>query len=137
MKFNNKRGITFVGLVDKVTPIPLVDEHNMFLTDYNRFAKHHRRAYVVGDVMYLCLPNDLNPEYINLRGILEDPTKGFRYNGTSVSAFDQELDEYPFPEEHLPVLVDRIIKSELNATFAFKGDVLNNSQDDTQITPNA
>lgn len=134
LKMNNKRGITFVGMVDKTTPIPIIDEHSVYLAGHNRFAKNHRRAYFVGADMYICLPKDVSMDYINIRGILEDPTKYLKHNGASASlSYDPDTDNYPFPDEHLPVLIDRVVKSELNATFAIKGDIVNNSTDDSLI----
>lgn len=134
LKFNNKRGITFVGLVDKVTPIPLIDEHNAFLGKHNRFAKNHRRAYVVGDEMYVVLPLDIEMSYINVRGILQDPRDGTKVNGTGTDVdYSDETTEFPFPDEHLPVLVDRILKSELAYTMRTPQDNFNNGVEDFSL----
>lgn len=137
LKFNNKRGVTFVGLVDKVTPIPLVDEHNIYLGKYNRFAKNHRRAYFIDKELYLVLPLDNEMSYVNIRGILQDPRDGDKINGTSQALplirYDDEITPFPFPDEHLPVLVDRVLKSELAYTLRTPQDNFNNGVEDFSV----
>tara|TARA_R110001632_G_scaffold193983_2_gene314974 strand:+ start:2676 stop:3401 length:726 start_codon:yes stop_codon:yes gene_type:complete len=134
LKFNNRRGVTFVGLVDKVTPIPLIDEHNAFLTKHNKFAKNHRRGYFVGKELYIVLPTDFEMAYINVRGILQDPRMGVKINGTATSfQYDDDATQFPFPDEHLPVLVDRVLKSELSFTLKVPQDNFNNGVEDFSV----
>ena len=103
------------------------------VADY-RFAKNHRRGYFVGKELYIVLPKDSEMSYINVRGILQDPRKGEKINGTGTSIpYIDDTTQFPFPDEHLPVLVDRVLKSELSFTLKTPQDNFNNGVEDFSV----
>jgi len=75
--------------------------------------------------------------YVNIRGILQDPRDGDKINGTSQTLplirYDDEITPFPFPDEHLPVLVDRVLKSELAYTLRTPQDNFNNGVEDFSV----
>ncbi|MFR1619635.1 hypothetical protein [Megamonas funiformis] len=79
-------------------------------------------AYVKDNHLYLNGPGDL--EYVQIEGVLEDPTK-------AGDCFDYD-DVYPVPANLIPVIKDMIFKRELDIMLKVPSDTTNNSTNDVK-----
>lgn len=82
-------------------------------------------AYQKGEYLYLGGPGYL--EWIQIGGILEDPTK-------AEDCFDYDTTPYPIPANMIPVLKQMIFARELNIMLQMPTDNTNNSANDVQNT---
>ena len=125
----NQRGLVFVGLVDKVTPIIISPPNVVELRKHLRFGAKLRRAYMVGDRLYVTDPFNEDICFINVRGIFDDPTavEWVDEDGNTQCIGDDE--EYPMPEHYTSDIVSRIMQYELNMVIRTENDELNDSRE--------
>ena len=128
VQFNGLKGIAFIGLGDRQTPIQLSSAENIFFTQYNRFTNHMRRAFLIGSRLYLyALSTDSINLDINIRAVFSDPTEVIGY-------LNDDTTQYPFPEELIEPLSMEILTREYGITLNAPVDELNNAKDDKIIT---
>ena len=88
--------------------------------------------------MYLKLyGNDVDLEYVNIRGVFEDPAKVYEWpiKGCEPKCYDPLKDEYPMPLSMYEYVTSSIMQKELNMTIQTKEDELNNAKDERGIEP--
>jgi len=107
LDLKDNAGLTFLGLVDKVTSIPvnvtdgILDDH----APYKR--KSGMSAQIIGNRVYIYGNNDLC--YINVRGIADDPTTVQSCGiDNVVKCFDFDKDCYPIPSHLEKAMYDMI-----------------------------
>lgn len=148
LKISTKRAgiipsLTFFGLIDKVTPIP-VDAFGY--GDMNNFVMYSPKkgieAKIIGNVAYVFENKKDNLDVvdedelcaINVRGIFDDPTciNCCGADGV-VSCFDWDKDCYPIPGHLESALYGRIWERELGLVMSSKQDNTNNEQTERGI----
>lgn len=78
-------------------------------------------AYIKNNHLYLLGPEHL--EYVEIDGILEDPTK-------AGNCFDYDSIPYPVPANIIPTIKDMIFSKEINRMLSVPTDITNNSTND-------
>lgn len=136
--FPGGRALTFVGLIDKQTPIILDYPDTHIFERATRFGKLMNRAYVVGNTLYVVSKEGYESlKYINIRGVFEDPTEVFTYAypGCEARCFNRATDEYPLSQKMYDEVLRRIMIRELNMTSQTVTDELNNAREDNAKRP--
>lgn len=125
----NNRGLTFFGLVDKVTTIPInttdaiLDEH----APYKR--KNKITAQIIGNKVYIA--NALDLCWISARGIADDPTTIQTCGKDEVAkCFDMDKDCYPIPSHLEKAMYDEIFKHTMPIIMRSLEDKSNNDNGD-------
>ncbi len=130
--FPKGRAISFLGKIDKVTPFVKGDSDTEYFKSETRFGKIMSRGFVVGQNYYLELSeNDANIEYMNVRGVFEDPTSISTYAkaGCQPKCFDDDIDEYPLPLNMYVYVLTNILQKELNFSEQALNDELNDARE--------
>jgi hypothetical protein len=131
----NNRGLIFIGLIDKQTPIVLDYPDTSFYKRQTRFGNKFHRAYLINNKLYI-ITKQSNSElkYINVRGVFEDPTKAFTYTvpGCDKICYDDNIDTYPIPMRMYEPITQGILQNELNITLNSVNDELNNARQNYQ-----
>jgi hypothetical protein len=120
----NNRGLAFVGLIDKQTPIAPSSSGTVHFAQYKRVGADLRRYYTIGDSLYIATsdPKD-NLTYVNVRGIFEDPSSISVCSSTGTCVcFDESTDKYPIPAKYVPLITERILKGELGYVLQTPND---------------
>jgi hypothetical protein len=129
---------TFVGLINKTTPIALYDISTIFFSNYARYTKFLRKAFFLDNYIHITSYIGDNIKYINIQGLFEDPTKiaEFKKCNTNENCFDVNTSEYPIPSHLLQILTQMILEREIK--IAVNGmnltDNTNDSDDNPKIT---
>lgn len=124
------RSLYFVGLIDKITSIPIGTSLKARYQQYDEYTKERRFCFLVRNQIYFLLPKYDDLEVVNIRGIFEDPDLAANYNcGTDnpLGCEDGES-EYPMPGYLIQPMRASIMKNELNITVATR--MLNDNVND-------
>lgn len=133
--FPENRAISFMGKIDKREPFIFGNADTEYYKSNTRFGNLMTRTSIIGDSVYLELSDkDADLEYMNIRGVFEDPTKVDQYAtaGCKPKCFDKEIDEYPLPFELYVYVLENILSKELNWTEQAVNDELNNARKDNE-----
>ncbi len=134
--FPNNRAITFVGKIDKRTPFIIDSADVTMFKEHTAFGKNLNRVYPVGQTFYVRLyGDDMNLEYINARGVYEDPATVFSWvtPGCAPECYNPLTDEYPMPLSMYDYVTSSILQKELNITMQTQEDIMNNAKDEDGI----
>ncbi len=133
--FPDNRAIAFVGKIDKITPIILNHPDVIKFKAETRFGKITSRATMIGNRLYLYLvEDDMEMEYINVRGVFEDPAavEFFPKEGCDAVCYNPAVDQYPMPMRLYEYVLRQILTLELNWTIQSVNDELNNARQDNE-----
>lgn len=133
--FPKDRAIVFVGKIDKVEPFILGNADVSYFKAATQFGKMMTRVLMIGNNMYFQLNDkDSELEYVNIRGVFEDPTKVDQYAlaGCKPACFDDATSEYPLPLNLYVYVLSNILQKELQFSEAAVNDELNNARKDNQ-----
>lgn len=133
--FPKDRAIVFVGKIDKREPFILGNADVAYFKAATQFGKMMTRVSMIGDNMYFQLNDrDSELEYVNIRGVFEDPTKVDQYAtaGCKPACFNDATSEYPLPLNLYVYVLSNILQKELQWNEAAVNDELNNARKDNQ-----
>ena len=133
VNFPQYRGL-FVGLINKQEPIIIDNPNTHFFTVQTRFGDKFTRAYLIHDVLYVVTKDDHDYlEYINVRGVFEDPDKVMNWSapGCDPTPCTSDDDEYPMPSEMYEIVMRKIFSLELQLGLQTVNDIINNNQLDS------
>jgi hypothetical protein len=123
------KSITFVGLIDKVTPIIMGNADVSYFKSHQRFTGNMRRAYFIGKYLYVTDPFNEDICKINVRGVFDDPTSVSTVDADgTVNCYDDDQ-EYPIPLSLIPEITTAIMQRELQMTVQATNDELNDSRE--------
>ncbi len=126
--------ITYFGLVNKQTRIPLSDYNYGSFAEYSRFSPAQRiYAEKIGNTLYVHGVDDLWAlEGVNLRGVFADPANLVTDNGTEILCYDWDTDNYPIPATLESAMYDLIFEKEVGIARTVKAD--NSDNEVTNVT---
>lgn len=104
-------GVSFLGLIDKRTRIYLPEGNYGDLDDYTPFSKKSdKKAYAIGETIYLYGSGVKNLCVVNVRIIAYDPTtvKTCASETAEDCCFDEYSDNYPVPTHLEQALYDMV-----------------------------
>lgn len=120
----NKNLITYVGTVDKRHFFDMIPAaRSRFVGAGSKYTAKKRRWFPLNDYIYVIYDKPL--KYINIRGVLEDPSDAAAFNHcTGTPCFDDNS-EYPLASWMIQPITDMIIKGEFKESMAFPPDTKN------------
>ena len=133
VRFNFKDAITFVGHPDGTSPISLVEAHMLKYLAYDKYTAHKPKAYMVNDYMYLYNPGDM--QYLNVRGVFENPSDLSVYKCETGICFDEGKEDFPIPMDMLSMINAGIINGELRLLAGTTSDTANDRSQDVGRIP--
>jgi len=128
VRFNFKEAITYTGDVTGTGRIQLIEPFEVTFLPYDKHTRNRPKAYMIEDYMYLYNPNAM--EYINIRGIFEDPEEvaSFDCNG---ACYDDSSD-FPLPADMIGAITQGLLSGELQVLMGTFTDTENDRQQDRQ-----
>lgn len=116
----NNGAITYFGLVNKQTRIPISEVNYGTYANFNRFVPRRTYGERIGSTIYLHNIDEAFPlEGVNARGVLEDPTQ-ITACGVELVCFNKETDPYPISAHLVQPLTDLILSKEFGIARAMK-----------------
>ena len=135
VRFNFKEAITYVGAVDGMTSIQLIDPHMAKLSSYAKYTGKNRKAFMIEDYMYVLNPNSIGK--INIRGIFEDPRDLAAYDCTDGLCYNDNL-QFPMPADMMQAITAGLVQGELQLLLGTLNDTTaDRLQDKTAAGPPA
>lgn len=108
----NNMAITYFGLVNKQTRIPISEYSYGNYSNYNRFVPKRVYGERIGSTIYLHNVDDFFPlQGVNARAVLADPANIVAC-GTELVCFNKETDQYPISAHLEQPLYDLILSKE-------------------------
>lgn len=132
--FPNLRALDYVGLINKQKEFLVNYPSVASYKNETRFGKLQSRVYLIGTTLYFLLSKaDEDIEYVNIRGVFENPEDVFFYQakGCEQKCYDPSKDDYPIPSRLYEFILTSILRNELNWNAQAIDDELNNAKDDT------
>lgn len=124
-------GLTFFGLVDKVTNIH-VSSYDNSLDDFSPFKRQGVRANIIGQNIYVRGNNELC--LVNVRGIADDPTiVNVCGSGGEIACYNPDVDCYPIPSHLEKAMYEMIFDHIFNITSKVRKDVENKEATEATI----
>lgn len=117
VRFNFREALTFIGDITGLGRIPQVEPYEVSFLPYDKYTKNHPKAYMIEDYLYVYNPKGM--EYVNVRGIFEDPEEiaNFECNGP---CYDSKS-RFPMPADMVSAITTGMMNGELKIlgmTFA-------------------
>jgi len=132
LKFgSSENNITRVGPVDKITtPFNFVPYGRAVYSGHGKYTKDLIYAYLLNDYIYIKTSDKIAQlmEYINVRGVFEDPTAVSAFiDCDNQSCFSLD-DEYPIHTYIIPYIKEQIL-NQLGMAMKFPKDDSNDSNE--------
>jgi hypothetical protein len=131
VRFNFEDAITFVGGGDGLTRIPLISPQIAKFAQYEKYTSQNYKAYMIEDYLYVLNPKGL--EFVNVRGVFENPEDVAKYECPSGICYDENSD-YPIPMDMVEALTKGILSGELQMVSQTINDTQNNAVEDRGFT---
>lgn len=118
----NNMGLTFFGLVDKQTRIPISEYNYGSYSNFNRFTPRRMYGTMIGNIISVHNVDDMNPlEGVNARIVAANPTN-LTACGVELTCFDRVNGRYPIPAHLEQPMMDMILQKELGLAVSIKSD---------------
>lgn len=116
----------YVGAVSGRDPYAYLDPAFADFIQYNRYTKDRPKWFYINDKIYLI--NEGSDKFTLVRGVFEDP---FSINACGDPKCFTDDDPYPIASDLLPIIVESILKVEMNRLFPEEENV----DADKDVTP--
>ncbi len=119
---------TYIGGLDKQSPIPYKTKANAKWNKYNKYASKQPLAYYNNGYIYITNCANPNLKWINIEGVFLDPREVHRFkNPDGTPCYNQDTDNYPLSGRMLDTINDLIKTKELNLFVQLVEDSTNNA----------
>jgi len=129
VRFNLQDAFTFIGKPDGTGAIPKVEPYMVEFLLYDKYTSDKPKYYMIDEYIYVYNPNGM--EYINVRGVFEDPREVHNFNTCDGSCYDPQSD-YPLPADMLSAINMGLLQGELQLLSSAPTDKELNRQQDKQ-----
>ena len=132
IRFNFKEAITHVGDITGVSTIPFINSNAVKWLPYDTYTNKKYKAYMLENHMYIYNAEGL--EYINIRGVFEDPSHVEAYTccGNDCTSCYNDNSEFPLPMDMVNMINSGILNGELRLLSGTMSDTENDRMQDPQ-----
>ena len=129
VRFNLQDAFTFIGKPDGTGAITKVEPYMVEYLMYDKYTSEKPKYYMIDEYIYIYNPNGL--EYVNVRGVFEDPREVHDFKTCDGSCYDPQSD-YPLPADMLSAINLGLLQGELQLLSSAPTDKELNRQQDKQ-----
>tara|TARA_S200002703_G_C3715256_1_gene219727 strand:+ start:25 stop:696 length:672 start_codon:yes stop_codon:yes gene_type:complete len=127
VRANFKDMITYVGGVDGITRIPVIQPDYVKFIPYDKYTKNQRKAFFIEDYLYIYNPDGI--ELINVRGVFEDPEEVAKFDCDGTDCYDDDT-PFPMPADMVQAITTALLSGEMMMIANTPGDTtLDRTQD--------
>ena len=132
LAFND--AITYAGNATGLTSYQIVEPHMVQFLPWDKYTKDKKKVYILDNYLYLY--NGDGDDFINIRGIFENPEELGKYTSCDeVPCYDEDS-EFPLPMDMLQMITQGILAGEMKILAMNMNDSTNDaSQDAGQAGP--
>jgi len=132
VRLNFKEAITFVGAIDGLTPIQLIEPNMAKYASYAKYTGQEKKAFMLEDHMYFLNSAELTK--VNVRGVFEDPRELTNFDCDGSPCYDDNT-IFPLPADMLSVITAGLVEGELQLLAGSINDTLGDRAQDKPIPP--
>lgn len=132
IRFSFRDAITHVSDVTGLGTIPMVESHAVQWLPYDKYTKDKYKAYMIEDYMYIYNAKGL--QFINIRGVFEDPEEVAMFDCDGSDCYDDDMD-FPIPMDMLQMITQGIMQGELMMLSTSPNDTTNDTMQDPGGSP--
>jgi hypothetical protein len=118
--------LTFVGLIDKVTPIEYTSKSQAHWSKYNKYTSKSYRAYYHNGYIYIA--NATRLKYINVQGVFADPESAATFSQCDGSPCFTWDSQYPIAEYMIQPITEMIMTKEARLITNTPNDQTNDGE---------
>jgi len=126
VRFNFSEAITYTGDITGLGRIPLIEAYEVATLPYDKYTSNRPKAYMIEDYMYVYNPSGM--EFINVRGIFEDPEVLTEYD-CGGNCYDSST-PFPLPADMVSAITTGMLSGELAILSQTFSDTTNDRQQD-------
>ena len=119
VRANFRDMITYIGGVDGVSRIPLIQPDYVKFIPYDKYTKNQRKAFFIEDYLYIYNPDGI--ELINVRGVFEDPEEVAKFDCDGTDCYDTDT-PYPMPADMVQAITTALLSGEMMMIANTAGD---------------
>lgn len=93
VRFNFEEAITYVGDITGTGRIPMIKPYEVAFVTADKYTGNNTKAYMIEDYLYIL--NNKGADYVNVRGIFENPEEVAKFS--DCSGLPCYTDDMPFP----------------------------------------
>ena len=120
VRLNFKEAITYVGGVDGMSEIQLIEPYMAKLASYAKYTGKNKKAFFIEDHLYILNPDNIGK--INIRGVFEDPRQ-LSYFDCSGSLCYDDSSTFPIPADMLQAITSGMASGELQLLLGTVNDI--------------
>lgn len=129
IRYNFKEAISYVGDLTGIGNIPIVNSNTIQWLPYDKYTKDKIKSYMIGDYVYIYNAEGL--EFINVRGVFEDPEDVARFSDCDgVKCYNDSKSDYPISIDMLSLINQSLISGELSLLSGTFSDTENDRMQD-------
>jgi hypothetical protein len=134
VRFNFEEAITYVGDVTGLGRIQMIKPFEANYISAEKFTKNNTKAFMIEDYLYVLNPK--GADYVNVRGIFEDPEEVAEFIDCAGQPCYSGSDIFPMPMDMVQGITQGMMQGELRLLAGtFTDTVLDRSQDLSPGTP--
>lgn len=127
VRANFKDMITYIGGVDGISRIPLIQPDYVKFIPYDKYTKNQRKAFFIEDYLYIYNPDGI--ELVNVRGVFEDPEEVAKFDCDGTDCYNNDM-PYPMPADMIQAITTALLSGEMMMIANTAGDTtLDRTQD--------
>jgi|TARA_R110000744_G_scaffold371898_1_gene483190 hypothetical protein len=131
VRYNFEEAITYVGDVSGFGTIPMVESNTIKYLPYDKYTKGKYKAYMIDDYLYIYNADGL--EYINIRGVFEDPEDVSKFGDCNGGGcYKGDSTPFPMPLDMIQLINQGIMGGELKLLSGTVSDTENDRMQDPQ-----
>lgn len=111
VRFNFEEAITYVGDITGVGRIQLIKPYEVAYISADKFTGNNMKAYMIEDYLYIL--NNKGADYVNVRGIFEDPEKVGLFSDCSGALCYTDDMPFPMPMDMVQAITQGMMNGEL------------------------
>jgi hypothetical protein len=111
VRFNFEEAITYVGDITGINRYQLIKPYEVAFISSDKYTKNNIKAYMIEDYLYIL--NNKGADYVNIRGIFENPEDAFTFSDCSGAPCYTDASEFPMPMDMVQAITQGMISGEL------------------------
>lgn len=111
VRFNFEEAITYVGDITGLGRIQLIKPYEVAYISADKFTGNNMKAYMIEDYLYIL--NNKGADYVNVRGIFEDPEKVGLFSDCSGALCYTDDMPFPMPMDMVQAITQGMMNGEL------------------------
>lgn len=134
VRFNFEEAITYVGDITGTGRIQLIKPYEVGFISADKFTGNNMKAYMIEDYLYVL--NNKGADYVNVRGIFEDPEEISKFTDcTGLPCYTGDT-QFPMPMDMVQAITQGMMNGELRLLAGtFTDTAADHSQDTTPLAP--